>query len=287
MHSILLTFDLEYWFESASTQKYLFGDEQDKIENFCDDLLKLLRENNSSATFFVTKKVLANESEIIKKIFNNGNEIAVHSIDHKQLWLKNQEIFNKEIKEMANQIETLTGKQPIGHRAVNFSLNEKTVWSLGVLKNNNFKYDSSIFPCKFPSFLKLIFGKNVYGSNINLYKPYKIDFENLNENTGSNLWELPISVFHAGKIKLPLTGGIYIRMIPWFIFKFLLNLKLKKELSCIHFHPFDFTEKKPDIKMPIFKKFIKYYNTKNTWKKLEYIVKKFDCISIEKYLYNI
>jgi len=153
--------------------------------------------------------------------------------------------------------------------------------------NNNFKYDSSIFPFKFPSFLKLIFGKNVYGNNLNLYVPYKINFKDLTEDTNSNLWELPISIFHLGKIKLPLTGGIYVRMIPWFIFKFLLNWKLKKELACVHFHTFDFAEKKPEIKMPKIKKFIKYYNTKNSYKKLEYILKKYKCASIENYLKTV
>jgi peptidoglycan-N-acetylglucosamine deacetylase len=276
MEKVLLTFDLEYWFESESIQQYLDNNETDTVGSFITELLNLLKQTNSTATFFVTNKILSNEPDIIKQIFNAGHEIAVHSSDHKPLWSKNSEIFEKEIHTMVNKIENLTSKKPIGHRAVNFSLNQKTVWSLEVLKNNNFKYDSSIFPFKFPSFLKLIFGKNVYGNNSNFYEPYKIDF----------MWELPISVWHKFKFKLPLTGGIYIRMIPWLIFKTLLNWKLKKEMACIHFHPFDFATKIPNIKMPIFKKFLKYYNTKNTWKKLEYIVKRFNCISIEKYLYE-
>jgi len=287
MQQILLTFDLEYWFESLSIQKYLQGNEQDKIENFINNLIKLLQENNSTATFFVTEKVLNNEPELIKKINNNQHEIAIHSLDHKPLWDKNREDFDKELKILINKIEKLINKKPIGHRAVNFSLDKTTSWTLKALNNNNFKYDSSIFPFKFPSFLKLIFGKNVYGNNLNLYVPYKINFKDLTEDTNSNLRELPISIFHLGKIKLPLTGGIYVRMIPWFIFKFLLNWKLKKELACVHFHTFDFAEKKPEIKMPKIKKFIKYYNTKNSYKKLEYILKKYKCASIENYLKTV
>jgi len=248
MQQILLTFDLEYWFESLSVQKYLLGNEQDKIENFINNLIKLLQENNSTATFFVTEKVLNNEPELIKKINNNQHEIAIHSIDHKPLWNKNPEDFDRELKILINKIENLIEKKPIGHRAVNFSLDKTTSWAIEILKNNNLKYDSSVLP---------------FGIKLNNF-----DLENFKG----------IKIF---------SGGIYLRTIPWLLFKNLLKNKLKQTPACLYFHPFDFAEKKPEIKMPKIKKFIKYYNTKNSYKKLEYILKKYKCASIENYLKTI
>lgn len=249
MHPILLTFDLEYWFESLSVQKYLVGKEDDSLANFIDKLLFLLAETNSLATFFITGKVLDKEPELVKKINDAGHEIAVHSLNHKPLWKKNPKKFRIEIKHLSNKIKEISGQNPIGHRAVNFSLNNKTKWALKILSDNNFKYDSSILR---------------YGLKPNFYK---------------------VASQQNGLIEIPVfSGGIYIRLIPWFIFKELLKNKLEKQPTCLYLHPFDFLAKVPDINMPKFKKLLKYYNTKNTWHKFEYIINKFNCVSIKDYL---
>lgn len=285
MHKIILTFDLEYWFESLSVQKYLTGDEKDEIKNFIDKLLLLLAENKSKATFFISGEVLRQELEIIKKITEHGHEIGIHSLDHRPLQQKSPEKFDQEIKIMSEKIKNISGKMPTCHRAVNFSLDAKTSWALEVLANNGINYDSSVFPFKFKYFP--IFKDSLYGLDSKQFSPYKINFKDLAKiDKNSPITEFPISIWHFGKIKLPLTGGIYIRIIPWLIFKTLLKNKLKKEMACIHCHPFDFFKNIPDIKMPKKKKFIKFYNTKNTWKKLKYILKNFDCTSIERYAHE-
>jgi len=287
MHKIILTFDLEYWFESLSIQKYLTGSEQESLSEFIDRLLNLLKKANSTVTFFVTGKVLNKEPEIIKKIIQAGHEIAIHSLDHKPLWCKNPDQFDTEIKKMISEIKRITNQEPIGHRATSFSINQNTKWALGVLSKNKIKYDSSIFAFKFSPILLPMFKDSLYGLKINIFSPYKIDLNNpQKKDYNSPLIEIPISIYHCNKFRLPLTGGIYIRLIPWLIFKILLKNKLEKEPACLHFHPFDFLNQAPDIKMPKFKKFIKFYNTKNTFKKLENIISNFECVSIKQYLTN-
>jgi polysaccharide deacetylase family protein (PEP-CTERM system associated) len=288
MHKIILTFDLEYWFESLSIQKYLTGSEQESLSEFIDRLLNLLKRANSTATFFVTGKVLDKEPETVKKISHVDHEIAIHSLDHKPLWYKNSDQFDVEIKKMITEIEKVTGQRPIGHRATSFSINQNTKWALRVLSKNKIKYDSSIFPFKFSPILLPMFKDSLYGLKINMFSPYKIDLNNpQKKDYNSPLIEIPISIYHCSKFKLPLTGGIYIRLIPWLIFKILLKKKLKEEPACFHFHPFDFFNQAPDIKMPKFKKFIKFYNTKNTFKKLENIISNFECVSVKQYLTNL
>jgi len=285
MGKILLTFDLEYWTESLSVQKYIGDRKPDSIKNIIDDIMSLLAYKNYTATFFVTKKVLETEPEAIKKLFSLGNEIAIHAENHVPLWQLNGVGFNKEIKLMAKAIKNVTGKEPKGFRAVNFSLDNNTKWALDILIANGISYDSSIFPCKLPRLLTLAFKGSIYGIKSKNFSPYKICLENpTQKNRASQLTEIPISVFHNKIFRLPLTGGIYIRTIPWPLFKHFLARKLKDEPACLHFHPFDFIAKKPAIKMPVFKKVIKFYNTKNTFKKLKYITDHYQCSSIEQYL---
>jgi len=287
MNKIILTFDLEYWFESVSIQKHLSGQEKDNISEIIDNTIFALNNKKYSATFFVTKKIITNEPQLIKRIYKMDHEIAIHATDHIPLAQKDPRKLDIEIKEMTNLIESVTGKKPIGYRAVNFSLNNKTKWALKVLSDNNIKYDSSIFPFKLPGVLKLLFKDSMYGVNCHNFVPYQINFDDVTSlDNNSTLTEIPISIFHNKLFKIPITGGIYIRLTPWFIFKKLLRNKLKSEPACLHFHPYDFLTKIPKIKMPIFKKMIKYYNTKNTLKKLDFIINNFECVSIKNYLYE-
>lgn len=68
--------------------------------------------------------------------------------------------------------------------------------------------------------------------------------------------------------------------------KILLKNKLSQEPACLYLHTFDFLDKVPEIKIPKFKKFIKYYNTKNTWRKLKYIISNYRCVSVKNYYAN-
>ncbi len=276
-NKIFLTIDFEYWYESPSIWSYLTGNEKDSLSDFTHKFLNLLNKYNAKATFFVSGKVLDKEPELIKKINKAGHEIAIHTLDHKPLYKITPEKLDNDIKILKNKIFQIINKQPIGYRAPNFSLNNKTKWALKILEKNNIKYDSSIFPYQFPKIIKKIYKNSSYGVESDKFIPYKIY---------NNLVEFPLSVYHYGRFKLPLTGGIYIRIIPWWIYKILLKNKLKTESACLHFHPYDL-QKKPDIKMPRLKKIIKYYNTKKTWKKLKYILERFECVVIKENFDNI
>ncbi|MFA6227933.1 MAG: DUF3473 domain-containing protein [Patescibacteria group bacterium] len=278
MKQLILTFDLEYWFESLSLQPHLNGSETEHLEEFVDQLIAALKSNQATATFFVTGKVIEQEPAMIKKLAVHGHEIAIHSFDHRPLWVKNYQNFDQEIKIMKEKILSLTGKAVLGHRAVNFSLtNDNQNWVIKVLEDNQLRYDSSVFPLKLPRLTSLIFPNSTYGIKKAPRLPYLIN---------KHLYEFPLAVYSGSLLNWPVTGGIYIRITPWKIFKKMLTKKTTQGATTIHFHPFDFLAKPPDISMPIIKKIIKFFNTKNSWKKLIYLLNSYDCQSIEKYLYE-
>jgi peptidoglycan/xylan/chitin deacetylase (PgdA/CDA1 family) len=238
----------------------------------------MLSENKATATFFVTGKVLKQEPEIIKSIARGGHEIAIHSLDHCPLNCKKPEKFDEEIKIMKEMISALTGKKVRGHRAVNFSLTKENIpWVTEVLINNQLQYDSSIFPFRLPRLASLLFPKSTYGLAQAPLFPYLIS---------RDLNEFPLAVYRKSFINWPVTGGIYIRLTPWWIFKKLLAKRTLEGITVIHFHPFDFSLHAPRIKMPFIKKNIKFINTKACWNKLNYLLATYSCQSIEKYLYE-
>lgn len=155
----ILTFDLEFWYNRRFLRNYLSGKENllnDYTEESVTLLLNLLKKYNHRATFFVLGKLAEKHPKIIKKIFESGHEIASHSYSHKPIYELNKADFKQELELSKNILSNIIGKKPSGFRAPNFSLNKKSKWALGILKNYDFQYDSSIHPFK-PSRVPKIF----------------------------------------------------------------------------------------------------------------------------------
>ena len=266
----ILTFDLEFWYESISLKKYLHHQENLLDEEFNQLVLLILNElkkNNHQATFFTTGQVMRKCPELIRKIDQLGHEIALHGYSHKSLNKLNEDKLEKEISRSIHLLKKITKKHPLGFRAPNFSLNNQTNWAFKILEKFRIKYDSSIFPIKTP----------LYGlSNVPLI-PYRI-------GKNSSIIEFPLAVFTKSFIKIPIAGGIYFRIIPFFIYQKLLKSVLKKRIAILYFHPYDLSTKKPKIKMPLFLKKIKYFGLKKSRKNFKKLLSKFDFISIKQYL---
>jgi polysaccharide deacetylase family protein (PEP-CTERM system associated) len=139
---IILTFDLEYWYDTQFLRKWLPNSPKDYLEENLAPLLALLEKYNTKATFFTTGKVIEKYPALIQKIHNQGHEIASHGYSHCLLRELKELQFETEIQKSVELIERVVGSKPKGFRAPNFSLNSQTSWALPILKKLGFKYDS-------------------------------------------------------------------------------------------------------------------------------------------------
>ncbi|MEZ4114046.1 MAG: polysaccharide deacetylase family protein [Candidatus Paceibacterota bacterium] len=272
---VALSFDVELWNESEwlkphIKEEILLSDRS--FEKSIDNILNLLKKNSHTATFFITKEVIEKFPEYISKISKEGHEVGVHGPKHIRLEKYDPETFTKDCKNIIEKIEKITGQKPKGYRAPHFSLNQKTSWLIPTLVNLGFVYDSSVFPINL----------NEYGISNCPAKPYKISNENITkENPDSNLTEVPISIASFGKIKIPFAGGIYFRILPLFIFKWLLKISSKNSTPVIYFHPHELEHSTPQIKSgPFVKRLLKYWGTKSSFQKLEKISNSYSFVSI-------
>jgi len=178
---LILTFDLDFWYSGEFFKKYLPQD-KNTLEDFVEEpilpLLDLLEKYNQKATFFVLGQIAEKYPQLIKRISEAGHEIASHGYSHTILEELGPDKFEKEIIKTNQIIEKIINKKPIGFRAPNFSLNQKTNWAFETLKKHNFLYDSSFHPLK----IKKI-------------------------NNPSSIKELPSSL-----------GGYYFRALPLFLY---------------------------------------------------------------------
>jgi len=257
---VALSFDVELWSESDWLKPYITNDliENDhSFEDSINKILALLSKKDSKATFFVTDTVVKKFPEIVKQISDSGHEIGSHGIGHQRLFNTNKENYKESFRKHIADIEKITGKKVLGFRAPHFSLRPDTYWILELLEESGLKYDSSIFPISMGE----------YGDSKSARSPYQIT---------KAIKEVPISVFGFGKIKIPYAGGFYFRVLPFFIFKYFLKKESGKDFPpVIYFHPHELETSTPHIKKgPWLRKILKYWGTKNSFKKFE---KMLDC----------
>jgi peptidoglycan/xylan/chitin deacetylase (PgdA/CDA1 family) len=87
------------------------------------DIIKVLRENNVSATFFVVGERVEANPEIFKELVKSGNEIAGHTYSHPHLSFKSLFSIRKEIEKTDEilakyNISTYLFRTPEGHVSI-------------------------------------------------------------------------------------------------------------------------------------------------------------------------
>lgn len=116
------------------------------LNTLVPEILDFLDELNLKITFFIVGKDAMNPKhhEILREIVHRGHDIGNHSFHHEPwLHLLSKKELEEEILSADNAIQVATGKKPVGFRGPGFSWNTKL---LEVLSENDYKYDSTIFP---------------------------------------------------------------------------------------------------------------------------------------------
>lgn len=139
MNKIALSFDLEEWYHTAAitgTSISLFKDietffskwngKYDYITNQTLFLLKLLKELNIKATFFIVADIIDTHPEIVYALRKSDHEIGCHGLHHSTpINLKTKEKilpieeWKKSIAIAKEKLERTFDKNVIGYRAPN------------------------------------------------------------------------------------------------------------------------------------------------------------------------
>lgn len=263
--------DVEDWFHLEYFNKVCIP-KKDKIQSNKDGItnyLNLLSKYNIRGNFFIVGNFINSISEEIYTIHQRGHEIGVHSFEHKRPITMGKDEFIKDLTKNINKLRYL-GIEPIGYRAPCFALGNKL---LEVLSSN---------------FKQLLFDSSFINQKEHpLYTPLdlnKLDFlereKGIFEKNG--FFEFEVSTTNFLGINIPISGGGYIRILPWFVYKFLLIKYLKTgKFYSFYVHPFETSQK--DIDLPkgisLIKKIRFNYNRKKTIKRIEktiQLLKKFN-----------
>ncbi|MEW6326645.1 MAG: XrtA system polysaccharide deacetylase [Thermodesulfobacteriota bacterium] len=241
------------------------------------------------ATFFILGWIAERYPGLVRDIAAQGHEVASHGYRHELVSKQTPGEFRSDVSRTKKILEDITGKEVFGYRASTYSITRKTLWALKILAEEGYKYDSSIFPVHhdvygFPEAPRFPFKVSLNGQpspksllqnppcppSKSPLPPFKIPaaplfkrgvrgdsrgYEGIQGNmggvkgVGEDFWEFPISTGRLLGQNIPIAGGGYFRLLPyWFARKSLEQINEHEQSPFIFYiHPWEFDPDQPKI----------------------------------------
>jgi len=250
-----LSFDIEDWFQVENLKGAIAAGNWDscdlRVVSNTRKILELLRQHDTRATFFILGWVAERCPDLVREIVKGGHEIASHGYGHELVYTQSPDEFRRDIRRSIEIIEGLAGTPVRGYRAPSFSITPDIPWSLDILLEEGFTYDSSVFPTSF---------HDRYGFNGSSRFPFRF---------GNGLFELPLSTVRVGNRNIPAAGGGYFRLYPYRLFRYLCErLNTEGKPLIFYLHPWELDPEQPRIPIRSDYRFRHYVNLSKTEKRL-------------------
>jgi len=235
----LLSFDVEEYFQVEAAAPRVSPQQwhawQSRLHIGITQILEILAERQTCATFFILGWVARQNPDLIKKIAGQGHEIASHGMSHTMIHRLSRDEFRHELRDSKKILEEIAGRPVLGYRAPTFSITRRTAWALDVLAEEGFLYDSSIFPVH----------HDRYGVPDAPPQPHQA----LGPG-GGRLLELPPLTLRLFRTNWPIGGGGYLRLLPirW-IDHALRQAESRHTPGMIYLHPWEFDPQQPRLPM--------------------------------------
>ncbi|MCJ7457901.1 MAG: DUF3473 domain-containing protein [candidate division Zixibacteria bacterium] len=265
----ILSIDVEEWFqvenlkEAITPQGWSYCEK--RLSFNISEILDLLEQQGVQATFFVLGWIAEHFPETIKTIQQKGHEIGSHGYSHSLVFTQTEKEFREDVKKSIEIIGKLSGKQVLGYRAPSFSINSRCLWAFEVLSELGIRYDSSIFPIRHPE----------YGMPSAPRFPHILKLKN-----GKELKEFPLSTVRLLGLNLPVAGGAYLRIFPYWYNRWgIKKLNSEGRSAIVYFHPWEIDPDQPREEIGFFKSFRHYTNLDLMKLKIKKLLEEFDFTS--------
>ena len=228
----VLSMDIEDWYhlDYFKNSSHEFSHSMlDGVDIFKDILDKW----KIKATFFTLGELAEGMKDSLRLLSDGGHEIASHGWTHKRPMMMSLKEFEFSAKKSHNEISELIGRDVLGYRAACFSIDRLR---LDILKKVGYHYDSSLI--NFSS-------HSLYGT---------LDMSGFNEVAPSiyskeNFMEFEVSTTKVLGKNIPVSGGGYLRILPWVITNRLLSRFVASDkLYVLYIHPFELSQRPMTIK---------------------------------------
>jgi len=261
-----LTVDVEDYFHVAalapSIHRDSWGSRESRVVDNTRKLMDIFGRFDARATFFVLGWVAERHPRLIRDIAASGHEIACHGYSHSLVYEQTPEVFREETLRSKNLLEDITGSAVIGYRAASYSIVRETLWALDILADLGFTYDSSIFPVR----------HDRYGIPDAARIPHRLLTPNKKD-----LVEWPLSTANVFGYRLPVAGGGYFRLLPYWLTRWgLASINRKEQRPFIFYlHPWEIDPGQPRVPAGWLSRFRHYTNLEKCEGRLQRLLGEF------------
>jgi len=261
-----LTVDVEDYFHVAALAPNIHRDSwtsrEPRVVGNTQRLLAIFEQFNVRGTFFVLGWVAERYPQLVRDIAARGHEIACHGFSHRLVYEQSPEEFRDETLRSKNLLEDITGSAVLGYRAASYSIVRKSLWALDILVELGFAYDSSIFPVR----------HDRYGIPDAERSPHR-----LSTPGGKVIVEWPLSTAQVFGLRLPVSGGGYFRLLPYWLTRWGLNSINRREARpfIFYLHPWEIDPEQPRVSAGWLSRFRHYTNLDKSEDRLQALLREF------------
>ena len=228
------TIDVEDYFQVSALAPYIPRDQWDerqcRVERNVDRILELLDEADAKATFFTLGWIAERYPQLVRRIAENGHEVASHGYQHERATDLDRDGFLADIQLAKAVLEDVAGTAVSGYRAPSFSINGANDWAFDCLAEAGYRYSSSIYPIR----------HDHYGMPDAPRFPYR---------SRDGLLEVPITTMRFMNRNWPAGGGGYFRLMPYAMSKWLIRRvnEADGQPAIFYFHPWELDPEQPRV----------------------------------------
>lgn len=259
-----MTVDVEDYFQVSAFEdvinKESWDSQQLRVGQNTHRLLDLFAENNVKSTFFTLGWVAKRCPDVIKRIVDEGHELASHGLEHQRATTMSKSQFKEDVYASKSILEDVGGTAIKGYRAPSFSVNDSNTWVYDVLVEQGFVYSSSTYPIE----------HDLYG--VPQWPRFKYERK-------EGITEIPIPTIRKKGTNVGIGGGGFYRLYPYWLSKKRIMAFMEAESApySFYFHPWEIDPDQPYIKEANWRsKFRHYINLSRMESKIEKLLKDFN-----------
>lgn len=267
-----LTVDVEDYFHVAAFAPNIHRDSWDaresRVAGNTEKLLDIFDQFEVRGTFFVLGWVAERYPRLVKAIAARRHEVACHGFSHRLVYEQTPEEFYEETRHAKKVIEDITGVTVLGYRAASYSIVRESLWALDILTELGFVYDSSIFPVH----------HDRYGIPDAERVPHRLSTPKKNI-----IVEWPLSTARIFGYRLPVSGGGYFRLFPYWLTRWgLMSINRRERRPFVFYlHPWEIDPAQPRVSASVLSRFRHYTNLAKCEARLRRLLGEFQFGTIE------
>lgn len=270
-----MTVDVEDYFQVSAFERYIAREDWDaqpcRVEANVDRILALFERHSVNATFFTLGWIAERYPALVRKMVDQGHEVASHGWSHVRVTQQTPEQFRDDVVRTKALLEDLTGRPVLGYRAASYSIGTDNPWAWNVLAETGHSYSSSIVPIRHDLY-------GMPGAPRFAFQP-----------AGNDLVEFPVTTVRLAGRNLPCGGGGWFRLVPYPGMRWALRRvnAQDRQPAIFYFHPWEIDPAQPrQAGLDHKTRFRHYLNLDRTEARLDRLLADFAWGRMDQVLFN-